>query len=109
MVPPEWILLQVIPWKKFLWEWIPMERRSAGWVQDQNGWWYKNEDGTYPVGKWNMIGDKWYLFDMNGYMLTGWQWKNDREYYLTSNGDMVTGWFQYNRIWYYLDPRPVFL
>lgn len=81
------------------------QSQAPGWVQDQNGWWYKNEDGTYPVGKWNMIGDKWYLFDMNGYMLTGWQWKNDREYYLTSNGDMVTGWFQYNRIWYYLDPE----
>lgn len=79
--------------------------QAPGWVQDGSGWWYRNEDGSYPVGCWKAIGDKWYLFDMNGYMLTGWQWKNDREYYLTTNGDMVTGWFQYNRIWYYLDPE----
>lgn len=79
--------------------------QAPGWVQDANGWWYKNEDGSYPVGNWKAVGDKWYLFDMNGYMLTGWQWKNDKEYYLTTNGDMVTGWFQYNRIWYYLDPE----
>lgn len=79
--------------------------QAPGWAQDRSGWWYKNPDGTYPVGSWQLIGDKWYLFDVNGYMLTGWQWKNDREYYLTTNGDMVTGWFQYNRIWYYLDPE----
>ena len=79
--------------------------QAPGWAQDGNGWWYRNQDGSYPVGCWQEMGGKWYLFDINGYMLTGWQWKNDREYYLTSNGDMVTGWLQFNRIWYYLDPE----
>lgn len=79
--------------------------QAPGWVQDGNGWWYKNTDDTYPVNRWQEIGGKWYLFDMNGYILTGWQTKNEKEYYLTSNGDMVVGWFQNNRQWYYLDPE----
>lgn len=46
--------------------------QAPGWAQDGNGWWYRNQDGSYPVGCWQEIGGKWYLFDINGYMLTGW-------------------------------------
>lgn len=76
---------------------------APGWVQDQNGWWYRNEDKTYPRNTWQIINGKWYLFDMNGYMMTGWQKWNGRNYYMTSNGDLVTEWLQYDRIWYYID------
>lgn len=79
--------------------------KQPGWNQDVNGWWYQNEDGSYPTNAWMYINDKWYLFGMDGYMLTGWQKKNGREYYLNSNGEMVTGWLQYNRQWFYLDPN----
>lgn len=76
---------------------------AAGWVQDQNGWWYRNADQTYPQNTWQLIDGKWYLFDMSGYMLTGWQTWNQNRFYLTSNGDLVTGWLQYDRSWYYID------
>lgn len=78
---------------------------SEGWKQDSNGWWYRDANGSYPIGSWRFINGKWYLFDMNGYMLTGWQKKNGHQYYLTSNGDLVVGWFQYNRTWYYMDEQ----
>lgn len=79
------------------------EKTLTGWVQDQNGWWYKNPDQTYPQNTWQLIDGKWYLFDMNGYLRTGWQIWNGHRFYLTSNGDLVTGWLQYDRSWYYID------
>lgn len=49
---------------------------SAGWVQEENGWWwYQNEDGSYPTDGWLWIdgnGDgiaEKYLFDKKGWML----------------------------------------
>ena len=48
-----------------------------GWYSDDIGWWYRNEDGSYPAGTWAWLheatGDTWawYLFDERGYMLKG--------------------------------------
>lgn len=47
----------------------------AGWQSDANGWWWQNEDGSYPSNTWQWIdgnGDgvaECYYFDGNGYML----------------------------------------
>jgi len=65
---------------------------QIGWVKDDEGWWYRNVDGTYPAGAWKEIDGSWYLFDFSGYMLTGWQLKNGRDYFLDMNGGMPTGW-----------------
>lgn len=49
---------------------------AAEWKQDQNGWWYQRENGSYPVSTWEWIdGDgngieECYYFDENGYLLT---------------------------------------
>lgn len=75
---------------------------QIGWVKDNEGWWYRNSDGTYPIGTWQNIDGGWYLFDFSGYMLTGWQQKNGNYYFLDINGVMQTGWIQDNRKWYYL-------
>lgn len=77
---------------------------QIGWVKDDEGWWYRNVDGTYPAGAWKEIDGSWYLFDFSGYMLAGWQLKNGRYYFLDMNGVMQTGWLQDNRKWYYLEP-----
>ncbi len=48
---------------------------AGEWKQDSIGWWYRNNDGTYPAGEWKWIdgdGDTWaesYCFDADGYML----------------------------------------
>lgn len=44
----------------------------AGWVKDEKGYWYRLDDGTYPVNKWMLIDHYWYLFGKDGYMKTGW-------------------------------------
>ncbi|WP_215700617.1 hypothetical protein [Clostridium sp. MCC353] len=70
----------------------PGETETAGeWVQDQNGWWYKNADGTYPASTWAQVNGVWYFFGEDGYMKTGWiNWKN-KQYYCDASGAMVTG------------------
>ena len=75
---------------------------QLGWIKDDEGWWYRNTDGTYPIGTWKNIDGRWYLFDFSGYMLTGWQQKDGNYYFLDMNGIMQTGWLQDSRKWYYL-------
>lgn len=42
---------------------------AGEWKRDDNGWWYVNDDGTYPVNQWQEIMGKQYYFDGSGYML----------------------------------------
>ena len=48
----------------------------AGWQSDSTGWWWQNEDGSYPSNTWQWIdgnGDgvsESYYFGPDGYMLT---------------------------------------
>lgn len=44
---------------------------AGGWQQDQTGWWYQNDDGTYLTGGWNWVDGKCYYFTAEGYCLTG--------------------------------------
>ena len=47
---------------------------AGEWKQDSIGWWWQNDDGTYPVNKWLWIDGnndgfaEAYCFDKNGYM-----------------------------------------
>lgn len=49
---------------------------AGQWKSDSNGWWYQNDDGSYPANGWQWIdgnGDgvsESYYFDGNGYMLS---------------------------------------
>lgn len=60
-----------------------------GWQHDGYGWWYRNEDGTYPFNTWKKIDGIWYYFGTQGYMHTGWLKDGDKWYYLNSSGAMV--------------------
>lgn len=42
---------------------------AGEWRQDDKGWWYVNDDGTYPANQWQEIMGKQYYFDNSGYML----------------------------------------
>lgn len=50
---------------------------AGTWKQNDHGWWWQDEDKSYPVSAWKWIdsnGDgmaKCYYFDENGYLLTG--------------------------------------
>ena len=43
------------------------------WRSDANGWWYQNEDGSYPADAWQWIDGnsdgaaECYFFDSQGY------------------------------------------
>ena len=67
---------------------------AEGWRQDSYGWWYQNEDGSYPAGCWKELtwnGEKrWYYFNASGYMVSNdWKLDNGKWYYLGSDGAMV--------------------
>lgn len=94
------------------------------WKQDEKGWWFQKQDGSYPKNEWIMNNNVWYRFDPEGYMQTGWieidkikyflnpngamisnDWslQNDKWYFFDSSGAMKTGWVNWKDKWYYLN------
>ncbi len=43
---------------------------AGTWKQENNGWKYQNDDGSYVSGSWKEVNGKWYYFDQGGYMLS---------------------------------------
>lgn len=66
----------------------PLTSFAGEWKSDNNGWWYQNDDGSYPKNTWQQIdGNKdgiseSYYFNENGYLLT-----NTTKDGCTVNGD----------------------
>ncbi|MEY8338647.1 hypothetical protein AALB16_11605 [Lachnospiraceae bacterium 62-35] len=56
---------------------VPITALAGQWKENEKGWWYDNEDGTYPASCWKWIdgnGDgiaECYYFNKDGYMLAG--------------------------------------
>lgn len=63
----------------------------GSWVEDENGWWYRMDDGTYYTKGWVRVDGDRYYFDENGYMKTGWIESGKYWYYADDSGVMVTG------------------
>lgn len=42
---------------------------ASGWQQDQKGYWYENEDGSYWTDGWHWVNNKCYYFNKEGYCL----------------------------------------
>ena len=44
---------------------------AGSWEEDAKGWWYKNDDGSYPRGTWFTFATtgKQYYFNDEGYLL----------------------------------------
>ena len=49
---------------------VPVQ--AAEWQRNSAGWWWQENDGSYPVSEWKKIDGKWYHFNASGYMDTGW-------------------------------------
>ena len=67
---------------------------AGTWRQDASGWWYQNDDGTYPAGGWQWIdgnGDgtaECYYFYSDGYMA----YNNDIDgYHVNDAGQWTVG------------------
>ena len=84
----------------------PVSVQAASWKQNKTGWWWQEDNGSYPVSQWKVINGKWYAFDERGYMRSGWFLSNGKWYYLgaANDGSMKTGWQLINGSWYYLNP-----
>lgn len=42
---------------------------AGEWRSDAKGWWYAEDNGSYPVSQWREINGKYYYFGADGYML----------------------------------------
>ena len=42
---------------------LSMTSFAGEWKQDTSGWWYQNDDGSYPTNTWKEINGKQYYFD----------------------------------------------
>lgn len=42
---------------------------AGQWKQEASGWWYQNDDGTYPNNGWTWVDGKCYYFTPDGYCL----------------------------------------
>lgn len=57
---------------------------AGEWKQDNVGWWYQNDDGSYPANSWQEIDGKQYYFGNDGYMLH--DTTTPDGYYVDANG-----------------------
>lgn len=83
---------------------VPNVAEAASWAKNSVGWWWQEDDGSYPTNQWKTIQGKKYYFDQSGYMKTGWFWDGEDWYYLgaTNDGAMKTGWCLISGKWYYM-------
>lgn len=83
---------------------ISMAAYAGNWVQDSVGWWYQDDDGTYPVNTWRMFDNTWYRFDEHGYMVTGWYSDGSNWFYMDPSGRMIAeNWEAVQGKRYYFD------
>lgn len=64
---------------------------AENWREDQTGWRYEREDGTYYQDTWAQEDGAWYHFNSSGYRDTGWLEENGKWYYLAEDGRMCAG------------------
>lgn len=77
---------------------------AGEWKQDTTGWWYQNDDGSFPNNTWKNLDGKTYLFGSDGYMRTGWILTVDGNwYYLNATGEMRLEDLTENDITYHFD------
>lgn len=81
----------------------PVQVEAASWKKNQTGWWWQEDDGSWPASQWKRVSGKWYYFNSAGYMTRGWQQIDGKWYYMNSSGAMTTGWQRVGGKWYYMD------
>ena len=61
---------------------------AGQWRADSTGWWYQEDNGSYPRDAWRFINGSWYYFYSNGYMAHD-TWIGGL-YYVGSDGRMLS-------------------
>ena len=63
-----------------------MTAYAAEWKNNDQGWWYEKDDGSYPANKLEKVGEYWYYFNEAGYAQAGFVKLDTGWYYLQDNG-----------------------
>lgn len=65
---------------------------AGSWQQNETGWWYQNDDGSYPMNTWYQDTDgSWYFLDEQGYMISNCYRLIDGSYYAFGSDGRWTG------------------
>lgn len=65
---------------------------TAHWEQNERGYWYTHDDGSFTKNAWENIGGSWYYFDAEGYMLAdAWVEQDGKQYRVGADGAMLAG------------------
>ncbi len=67
----------------------PAPEIKSGWQNDEVGYKYQKENGSFAKDEWEPVNGTWYHFDENGYMQTGWLNLDGTWYYLNDDGSMA--------------------
>ena len=77
---------------------------AGNWKKDNKGWWYQENDGTYPKDDYKYVNEQWYYFDQEGYMVIGWYQIDGYWHYFQADGsELGEGWHWINGNCYYMD------
>ena len=68
---------------------MSMTAFAGQWQQDGTGYWWQDDDGSYPTNTWRWLDGKWYYLNADGSMATGWKFVDGKWYYLQSDGSMA--------------------
>ena len=68
---------------------------AAEWKQDEKGWWYENDDGSYKVNEWFNDPATGYRYHANtfGYIDTGLTKINNQWYNFRPTGELTYNWY----------------
>ena len=78
---------------------------AGAWGQDETGYWYQNDSGSYARDQIMNIDGVNYGFNAQAYMATGWYQSNGQWYYFDlTSGAQLTGWQKIDNAWYYMNP-----
>ncbi|NBH71190.1 hypothetical protein D3Z51_03915 [Clostridiaceae bacterium] len=75
----------------------------AAWEQDETGYSFRNDSGSYARSQIMEIEGVRYGFNEQAYMVTGWAKFDSNWYYFEPSGAMALGWKQLDGKWYYLN------
>ena len=65
---------------------------AGQWMQNDVGWWYQNDDGSYPVNTWYQDTDgSWYFLNEQGYMISNCYRQVDGNFYAFGRDGRWTG------------------
>ncbi len=78
---------------------------AGTWAQDEIGYWYQNDSGSYARDQIMNIDGVNYGFNQQAYMVTGWfNFGGSWYYFDPATGAQMSGWQFIDNAWYYLNP-----